>query len=1434
MKRMLSMLLAIVMVFSMLPVMAFAEGTPTITFTTSFEDGMEAGDTFTVTASLSNNPGIGTITLSLDWNSDVVQFDGFSRKAPQYKKLVTDVLSTGNVIAVDSAADGIPGKVTAADNDAYWEDGVLFTANFTVLAGGALGLGLKTGTPDVYQIKNEDGSADVNATINLSAIENLTAAGAGAGPTYDLEWPFTKITTDQGDALQIESLGEHYTNAMMSDQSATLYRVVIPQDATYADITMSVPLSDFERDQDPDTKEFTTVAGYAGIIDGAGAMASFENSVIDAQTTLITMPMTLEVREGWGTEPDAEYSLVKPADFDPESDNLYMAAPEYSQDAGYFAPVCYFTFEYGEAAPTPPAHEHTYKKNVVDAKYLKTAATCQEFAIYYKSCECGAHDATTETALFYDEAAGKADHIYTQENANDGTKKSDATCQSFAVYYKSCICGEVDKSENAATFEYGTTVDCVYENGACKWCGTEQPTYTITVNSNENGTVYAVTDTNSTEGINEAVEGATIYLKNTPAAGYRLVSYTVQKVIEAEGEGTTYEDVTVENNSFTMPAVPVQISATFEAIPAFSITVDPNLVGGTVIAKDGIEEESETITQAQVGTPVYLFAEPAPGYEISGMPTYTYDGQTYPTENGGFYMPTADVTVSATFVPIDYTITLNKTGEGNVTLAKVIEDEDDAPVDQNTVVHVGDKIKLAIEPTNGYLLTGVTATYGEENTEFAIGSEFTMPAGNLTINVTFTQENKIAAVEPKHPNIVVEEGKDGKKTYSMSLAEDVTESIGSIIDSVMENVPVTQKVQWYSSDENVATVDADTGAITAVTPSTEPINIYAIAVDEAFAISNEEPEHLVDIALTVKAVPAGHIATMNIGNTSNDASIVKGESVTVPIYVQQKAENGDKTDVSFKAYEVTLEYSDCLTLTGLTDVTVNKDTATGYVTLYHYGEAELNGVLNLSFKGTAIADGYVKLISVKVGDSDTALVENAANAEIVDNVTQVAVKGYTVDLPDVFNGSNVADPTQDYTFWFKDSYTALHDYTFTVKVNGQDVAYTGTGTKDDPYTIAKEAITGNIEIKITSKTGKYFDVTITGDKANRMNPVEGFTTGENAAQYGKDYQVKLTPEEGKEYNVQFKIGEETKTYQPDNLIYTIPGTDITGDIVIIVNEKASSDTHNVEFIGRGAGDKAENTATEVADGEDYTFVVNQTKGFAYTVTATMGNDNATVTLVSPTEATVDETAETVAYTYKIENVTADLIIKIDKTDREVKVISDYVNVGEGASAFLVKVTETLFENEVLTYAADMMYVKTTASNEKPNEGKQEWQYLVVVTAPETTEGEEGTAQLATLTDEQAAEYIAIATLTTDGEGNMQTIKSFVPSFDVNGSGIVDINDAQLVYDMYKAEHKDNVTDHMSKFLRANVVDQEGQAIKIDTADAAAVVNAIIAQKSQNG
>ena len=170
-------------------------------------------------------------------------------------------------------------------------------------------------------------------------------------------------------------------------------------------------------------------------------------------------------------------------------------------------PICDFCkAEYGKPG------DHSYTAEVAEDQYLKSAATCTEAAVYYKSCTgCGESSKGTafEATFSHGEAKGHAwgewtsngggthsricgndaehketedcsggtadcthgpicdfckaeygkpgDHSYTAEVAEDQYLKSAATCTEAAVYYKSCTgCGESSKGTAfEATFSHG-------------------------------------------------------------------------------------------------------------------------------------------------------------------------------------------------------------------------------------------------------------------------------------------------------------------------------------------------------------------------------------------------------------------------------------------------------------------------------------------------------------------------------------------------------------------------------------------------------------------------------------------------------------------------------------------------------------------------------------------------------------------------------------------------------------------------------------------------------------------------------------------------------------------------------------------------------------------------------------------------------------------
>ena len=242
--------------------------------------------------------------------------------------------------------------------------------------------------------------------------------------------------------------------------------------------------------------------------------------------------------------------------------------------------------------------------------------------------------------------------------------------------------------------------------------------------------------------------------------------------------------------------------------------------------------------------------------------------------------------------------------------------------------------------------------------------------------------------------------------------------------------------------------------------------------------------------------------------------------------------------------------------------------------------------------------------------------------------------------------------------------------------------------------------------------------------------------------------------------------------------YTIPGADVTGDIIINSSKQVKPlETYQVSFAGNGAGEATgENTVQEKAN---YTFTVAKQENFEYTITATMGGKDVTVT-------------EGANNTYTISNVTGDLVITIEKKSTltmEVAV-SEYVQM-DNKTVFLVTVTGTPEEGKAFAYGEDVMY-KTTAY------GDNVYSWLVIV---------------------DKGEAFTVATAEANINQASATAEEVKQSYDVNETGVVDINDAQLTYDIYSGKYTDFEKVSVRKFLRADVNHDKA----VNSTDAVAVV-----------
>lgn len=562
------------------------------------------------------------------------------------------------------------------------------------------------------------------------------------------------------------------------------------------------------------------------------------------------------------------------------------------------------------------------------------------------------------------------------------------------------------------------------------------------------------------------------------------------------------------------------------------------------------------------------------------------------------------------------------------------------------------------------------------------------------------------------------------------------------------------------------TFTANEGADTSNAKFTMKVdNLLTYSDDGASQV--QVPHNVAGSELTIPVeTPAAKGYTVSLGA---DKQVASGQIVEIPVTI---GNNDGKT--TYSAYDMTFSFDPAILTLNMEATSIEGYRVipgSGTVRIVRYGKAaELGDALTLSFVAAGQGKSDVKVTKACVDTNANAIEFDAPAAAILDDTAVITVSGYTVTLPDGFTrtdaeGSVIAAGG---TLTFKPA-DPNYDYTVTVTVGGGE-ATTVSPDEGGIYTVPN--VNGNVVVSST-KTPKTFTVAQGDD-----------TTGAATATYQTDYTFELTPADGYVYNMAVTIGGKAYTgfkaqvNDDGTTTYTIPGADVTGNIVINSNKQVKlPETYKVTFAGTGAGDATgESTVQEKAT---YTFTVAKQENFEYTITATMGGKDVTIT-------------EGADNTYTITNVTGDLVITIEKKSTltmEVAV-SEYVQM-DNKTVFLVTVTGTPEEGKAFAYGDNVMY-KTTAY------GENVYSWLVIV---------------------DKNEVFTVATAEANINQASATAEEVKQSYDVNETGVVDINDAQLTYDIYSGKYTDFEKVSVRKFLRADVNFDKA----VNSTDAVAVV-----------
>lgn len=616
----------------------------------------------------------------------------------------------------------------------------------------------------------------------------------------------------------------------------------------------------------------------------------------------------------------------------------------------------------------------------------------------------------------------------------------------------------------------------------------------------------------------------------------------------------------------------------------------------------------------------------------------------------------------------------------------------------------------------------------------------------------------IAAIENDDPNAILAAGDVVLDTGNISWMTDD-----------MENVTVS-KLAIYT-----ITVPAD------VEPGSYTLTANKIVAGKDYAAVWVLQDVSPSVTLTVKDnTPAAVGYTVAV---SGNTTIQTGGEAEVKLNIT----HSDAAEKNYAAYSMKISYNkDVLTYKSFSDADATvTDDGNGNLTIYRYGkDLTLGQNLTISFTGKAGGTGEVKVTEAKIDKSENAL-KNAPAATVTGSATITVGQTYTVNRDtNVVDGNSKAEAGKDYTFKLANGLDGTY---MDVSYKIGDGEFKDLMLVDGKYTIPAGEITGDITI---TAVGKKFDVTVdtTASGAGNVTLTDG-----SKATYGTNYTFTLTPEANYAYTVTVTAGDKTvtSTLEADGKTYTINGKDITGNVVITVTKEANK--AQINFKGSGSADVVNgSTSQTVEPGQDFKFSINKENGYEYTVKATK-KDGTAVTVTDNGDGT---------YTIAGADIAADdvITVTVEKKLIETKYtieVNEYVTLDNARSVFLITAKlnagVTLADGKVLAYGNNAMF-----QNAERYDGA--YAYLVI-------------------SDKSLAEVKAEAE--TDGkitevEGSAET---FNVNGDVNGTGLVDINDAQLVYNIYNAKYDsfDNTT--MAMFLAADMNNNK----TVNSLDAAAVV-----------
>ena len=448
-----------------------------------------------------------------------------------------------------------------------------------------------------------------------------------------------------------------------------------------------------------------------------------------------------------------------------------------------------------------------------------------------------------------------------------------------------------------------------------------------------------------------------------------------------------------------------------------------------------------------------------------------------------------------------------------------------------------------------------------------------------------------------------------------------------------------------------------------------------------------------------------------------------------------------------------------------------------------------------------------EVVEAGFGTIESAATQNLIPATLPDEPLTVEVRPeqfyVRYDAGEYYSPVEIVEKGEDLVFYPERATGAYYDYELpVVKINGQEV--TVTPTQDGGWLV--ENAENVVYVQPAVRTPKSFGAVVYHDVEG--SPVISDKTAN--AVYLSDVSftipANLAPtetESGYEYNATITVAGQNYTLpQPSvdelgNRTYTVPGADVKGAVAVTVTRTDLAPTKYTVSLGGAAGADAK---FEGAASAGSSIQVDKT-GTASAVLNVSINEGLNkgynyVVKVDGVEVELDQNGQVT-----IESIDANTHVEVEKT-LNVENVTNVVKIGEeeknyltmnGQNMWLIQLPNHVQNTETANYkyAGQEMFWSADHNN-----------FICVVISAEKPSIEASQFELVSVS--------ATQTIATN-------------DWDVNKSGDLDANDAQLIWNMYNNQYDGfSETVNGEKFMLADA-NHDGV---LDTKDASVIINQI--------